>query len=115
MENIWYCLKNQGVDQKYIRIIKNVYINSTAKIKLEKEGKEIKINRGVRQGDPLSPKLFTAVLEGIFRELSWDHYGLNINGERLSHLRFADDIVLFAETKEHLQNMIIDLERERER
>lgn len=111
-ENIWYCLKNQGVDQKYIRIIKNVYINSTAKIKLEKEGKEIKINRGVRQGDPLSPKLFTAVLEGIFRELSWDHYGLNINGERLSHLRFADDIVLFAETKEHLQNMIIDLERE---
>lgn len=111
-ENIWSCLKNQGVEHKYIRIIKNIYAKSTAKIKLEKEGKEIKINRGVRQGDPLSPKLFTAVLEEIFRKLNWDHHGLNINGERLSHLRFADDIVLFAETKEHLQVMLIDLERE---
>lgn len=60
----------------------------------------------------MSPKLFTAVLEGIFRQLSWNNYGLNINGERLSHLRFADDIVLFAETREQLQVMILDLERE---
>lgn len=111
-ENIWHGLKNQGVEHKYIRILKNVYTNSTARIKLEKEGKEIKINRGVRQGDPLSPKLFTAVLEEILRKLKWDQYGLNINGEQLSHLRFADDIILFATTKEHLQSMIIDLERE---
>lgn len=73
-ENIWHCLKNQGVEHKYIRILKNIYTNSTAKIKLEKEGKEIKINRGVRQGDPLSPKLFTAV---------WDQCGLNINGKTI--------------------------------
>ncbi|PZC79969.1 hypothetical protein B5X24_HaOG215559 [Helicoverpa armigera] len=111
-ENIWSCLKIQGVEHKYIRIIKNVYTNSTAKIRLEKEGKEIKIYRGVRQGDPLSPKLFTAVLEGVFRKLDWNQYGLNINGELLSHLRFADDIILFAKTKDHLQSMLKDLETE---
>lgn len=110
-ENIWRCLKDQGLEQKYIRIIKNVYANSTANIKLEREEKEIKINRGVRQGDPLSPKLFTAVLEDIFRKLDWENYGLNINGEKLSHLRFADDIILFAESKAHLQNMLLDLDK----
>lgn len=111
-ECIWQCLKKQGVEHKYIRILKNIYTNSTAKIKLEKMGKEIKIDRGVRQGDPLSPKLFTAVLQEIFRKLEWDQYGININGEQLTHLRFADDIILFATTKEHIQNMVVDLDRE---
>lgn len=31
-KNIWYCLENQEVKQKYIRIIKNVYTNKSAKI-----------------------------------------------------------------------------------
>ncbi|PZC78089.1 hypothetical protein B5X24_HaOG202624 [Helicoverpa armigera] len=110
--SIWQCLKKQGVDQKYIRILKSIYTNSTARIKLEKQGKQININRGVRQGDPLSPKLFTVVLEDIFRRLEWDHYGLNINGENLTHLRFADDIIILARSKDQLQYMITDLDRE---
>ena len=40
----------------------------------------------------MSPKLFTAVLEGVFQTLNWEEVGLKINGEYLSHLRFADDI-----------------------
>ncbi|CAH2085229.1 unnamed protein product [Euphydryas editha] len=79
---IWQALKNQGIEHKYIRIIRN----SSAKIKLEREGSEIRIERGVRQGDPLSPKLFSAVLEEIFKILKWKNYGLNINGENLNHL-----------------------------
>ena len=56
----------------------------------------IPINRGVRQGDPISPKLFTAALEDMFRKLIWENHGIMVDGELLSHLRFADDIVLFA-------------------
>ena len=47
-----------------------------------------------RFGDKYSPKLFTACLEGIFRKLSWESKGINIDGEHLTHLRFADAIVL---------------------
>ncbi|GBP36709.1 hypothetical protein EVAR_24711_1 [Eumeta japonica] len=61
---------------------------------------------GVRQGDSLLPKLFSAVLENIFRKLYWDNFGLNVQGVKLNHLRFTDDIVLFEENPTHLKRMI---------
>ncbi|XP_037782019.1 uncharacterized protein LOC119578522 [Penaeus monodon] len=66
---------------------------------------------GVRQGDTSSPKLFTACLE-IFRVLPWENKGLEIDGERLNHLRFADDIIVFASTVAELQQMLKELNRE---
>ena len=53
---------------------------------------KIKILKGVRQGDPLSPKLFTATIQDAFRKIELEERGLNIDGENLSELRFADDI-----------------------
>ena len=41
--------------------------------------------------------------------------GININGVRLSNLRFADDIILFAETEEKVKDMLEDLNNEGER
>ena len=58
--------------------------------------KEIKIDvkREVRQGDTISPKLFTTAVEDVMRGLEWDNNGVKIDGWQLHHLRFADDIVL---------------------
>ncbi|XP_045496057.1 uncharacterized protein LOC123694618 [Colias croceus] len=108
-EFIWMALKTQGVQPKYLRILQNVYTKSTAQVKLETIGQEFPIRRGVRQGDPISPKLFSAVLETIFRKLDWKNLGLNINGEYLSHLRFADDIIIFSESPKTLQSMLQQL------
>lgn len=60
----------------------------------------------MKQGDPLSPKLFIAILESIIQDLNWDKAGLNINGKYLSHLRFADDLVLLSESSKQLQTML---------
>jgi hypothetical protein len=65
----------------------------------------------VRQGDVISPKLFTAALEDMFKLLDWRGYGININGEYMTHLRFADDIVVMAETLEDLSTMLEVLNR----
>lgn len=109
---IWKTLGNQGVHNKYIRIIQEIYKNSTATVQLEHQGEEFCIQRGVKQGDPLSPKLFIAVLENIFRNINWEGIGININGVNLNHLRFADDIVLFAEKPDTLQTMLQELDQE---
>ncbi|KAI8433263.1 hypothetical protein MSG28_015334 [Choristoneura fumiferana] len=73
--------------------------------------KPIPLQRGVRQGDVISPKLFTAGLEDDFKVLDWKGRGINNNGEYFTHLRFADDIVVMAETMEDLSAMLADLSR----
>ena len=70
--------------------------------------------KGVRQGDTLSPVIFTAAVEEIFTRMNIEA-GININGVRLSNLRFADDIMLFAESEEELKDMLVDLNNEGKR
>ncbi|GBP19570.1 Putative uncharacterized transposon-derived protein F52C9.6 [Eumeta japonica] len=86
--------------------------NSSACIQLEKKGDPFKIQKGVRQGDRLSPKLFSAVLEMTFKSFEWQNLGLNIDSRTLTHLRFADDIVLFAKTPDGLVRMLNELASE---
>ena len=85
------------IEPKYIRILTNLYKDSMAKVKTEKEGKDFTLEKGVKQGDPISPKLFSSLLEHQFRKLKWgNRYGINIVGIRLTHLRFTDYILLVA-------------------
>ena len=102
-------LKNQNIPEKYVRIVKNIYETSSASISLGKCGEKFYLKRGVKQGDPMSPKLFNAVLESVFRSLKWENFGISINNKKLNNLRFADDVVLFAESKNELIQLIQDL------
>ncbi|XP_045500075.1 uncharacterized protein LOC123697576 [Colias croceus] len=108
-ESIWESLKALNINKKYINILNQIYNNSTSKVKLDRVGEPFKIRRGVRQGDPISPKLFIAVLQHVLGKLPWSNRGINMNGNMLSHLRFADDIILFAENPHHLSKMINEL------
>ena len=60
----------------------------------------IPIGKGVRQGDTISPKLFTAALQWVMKSLDWDERGIRVDGRFLSNLRFADHIVLFSSITE---------------
>ena len=64
----------------------------------------------MRQGDNISPKLFTACLQdAIINQINWEDKEINIDGEHLSHLIFADDIVLVAKSPEELESMLTDI------
>lgn len=104
-------LENARIDSRYTNIIKNIYENASIQIKLDEKTKTnpIKLQRGVRQGDTISPKLFTLVLEDIFKKLKWDTKGVNIDGVYLNHLRFADDIALIANNLQELNEMLQQL------
>ena len=60
--------------------------------------------RGLRQGDPLSPYLFVLCMERLCHQIDfsvakkeWKPIKLSRGGPALSHICFADDLILFAE------------------
>jgi hypothetical protein len=105
-------LTKQGIEKTYITLLEQIYADATAAIKLSTESRSFKLERGVRQGDTISPKLFIACLEDLFRKLDWKNLGIKINNQELTNLRFADDIVLITTTPQNLQHMITTLEKE---
>ena len=106
-------LEDQITDKKYISLVKAIYKDPSARIHLEDDKTNIiKILKGVRQGDPISPKLFTAALERVFSNLDWQSKGIVVDGERLNHLRFADDLLIISHQPRELQSMMQELDRE---
>ena len=99
-------LQNQGIDQICIDVLARIYENGYAKVDLHKQGNAIPIRRGVRQGDTISPKLFTACLEDIFRKLNWSKRGISIHGRKLNSLRFADDVALMRREPSRKRGML---------
>lgn len=41
--------------------------------------------------------------------MDWEGKGIKINGRKLSNLRFADDLIIFAGSVEELEIMIAEL------
>ena len=105
-------LNYQGIEPHYINLLKDIYTNCTSTITLNDKKTTINIKRGVRQGNTISPKLFTNCLEFIFRNINWDNKGLNIDGETLHHLKFADDIVLISTNVKDASEMLCDLQEQ---
>ncbi|GKD63881.1 RNA-directed DNA polymerase, eukaryota, reverse transcriptase zinc-binding domain protein, partial [Tanacetum coccineum] len=60
---------------------------------------EFNLQRGLRQGDPLSPFLFILVMEGLHVAIedainAGVFYGAKLHSLHVSHLFFADDVLL---------------------
>jgi len=84
--------------------MKELYKDLNARIITEVEGQYLEIKRGVRQGDHLlSPILFDSMLEEIFRNLDWRDRGINVNGVKITNLRFADDVLIIAKSQNELE------------
>ncbi|KAL0552328.1 hypothetical protein IC582_011437 [Cucumis melo] len=70
----------------------------------------IKANRGLRQGDPLSPFLFVIAMDYLSRllshlEISGAIKGVSLSSNcNISHILFADDILLFIEDNDFFLN-----------
>ena len=94
-------LQDQGIEDAYIQLMKDIYTDSSVTVHLHKESEKTNIKRGVRQGDTISPKLFTSTLESIFRRLNWENKGLRFWENK--GLCFAD------ETPQELEIMLQEL------
>ena len=99
------------IDWRFIEMLRCLCNVATVTVQVpDQRTRPIQLRRGVRQGDVISSKSFTNAMEDVFKTLDWTARGVSVNGERISHLRFADDIVIFAETLEELSGMLNDLD-----
>ena len=75
------------------------------------------IGKGVLQGCILSPCLFNFYAEYIMRNAGLDEAqaGIKISGRNISHLRYADDITLMAESEEELKSLLMKVQEESEK
>ena len=113
--SLWSKLLNVGIQGPFFDIIRNMYsqIKSCVKDNNGNISNFFACELGVRQGENLSPILFSLYLND-FNDFLADHYnGLNyMCGEVLKHcqvylklfcLLYADDTILLAESPEELQ------------
>jgi hypothetical protein len=78
------------------------------------------IERGVKQGDSMSPLLFIIVMDAILKICKRRTPRRRVGFWNMQHvyaqsLLFADDIVLIADTEEKLQKLVIEWTHEVER
>ena len=64
------------------------------------------ICRSTRQGDPISPTVFIADLEGAMDKVKDSEKGISVHGIRINNLRFADDIDIIAEEESALERTV---------
>ena len=89
-------LSKSGVPDKEINIIN---LQQKATVRYENEtSQEITIKRGVRQGYILSPCLFNIYTKYLTREALDDEKGININGQNITNIRYADYTIIMAES-----------------
>ena len=73
---------------------------------------EIPVLRGMRQEDPISPELFTATIQKVFKHAQLEEKGINIDGEKLSNHRSADDVALTIEDVRDMEHQLITVNKE---
>ena len=100
-------LAEQGVSRDYLALLASLYSDQVG---IVHGGCKFKIQRGVKQGDIISPKLFNAGLETAIRrwKARLNHYGLLLQrgSERLTNVRYADDLMIYAKSPAELCEMM---------
>ncbi len=103
---LWLILKKK-VGLSLTIILMNYYQISNAYVINKNEISEtFKTTVGVKQGGPLSPRLFSIYIEDIEQLIDDTNIGIHIGSIRINLLLYADDIVLISETKREMQYLI---------
>ena len=105
-DNLWFKLIKLGLRGKILNIIRSMYNVVKARVKYyNKLSDNYDCVLGVRQGECLSPFLFSMFLNDLEDTLiTKGGDGLDVDDITLFLMLYADDIVVFGKTKEELQN-----------
>lgn len=112
---LWNQLRHKGLPKEVVERLQGLY--SGAEVMVEWQGRRsspVPLERGLRQGCPLSPLLFMLLLCDLETDLETCGLGFDVSymdggksvRQTLPGLMYADDVVLTAGTKSELQSLM---------
>ena len=122
-KSIWEALKSCNVDHEYVSLLRKIYRDQRASVQKDEESNIFDIHKGSKKADPMSSLLFNTVLQYSLKEeiQRWQKkkgMGKNLGDhdrDCLTNLRFADDVMLFATSKEQIRKMMCDFKKATEK
>jgi len=105
---LWSKLENNyGLTGKFLNALKSLYASVKCAVRVNDYTSEwFDVKSGLKQGCLVSTTLFNLFLNDISELFEQSNMGVKINGKIISHLFYADDLVLIAENEEDLQHLL---------
>ena len=112
---LWKILKGMGIPDHLTCLLRNLYAGQEATVRTVHGTTDcFQIGKGVHQGCILSSCLFNLYVEYIIQNARLDEAqaGFKTAGRNINNLRYADDTILMAESKEELKNLLMKVKEE---
>ena len=107
-----------GIPDQFTCLLRNLYAGQEATVRTRHGTTDLfQIGKGVRQGCISSLCLFNLHAEYIMGNARLDeaHAGIKIARRKIKNLRYADDTILMAESKEELKSLLMKVQKASEK
>ena len=116
----WEILNDMGIPEHLhlTCLLKNLYAGQEATVKMRHETTDwFQIGKEIHQGCILSPRLFSFYPEYLMQNVRLDESQAGIKTARRNsnNLRYTDDTILMAESKEKLKSLLMKVKKECEK
>ena len=114
---LWKILQDMGIPDQLTCILRNLYTDQEAAVRTGHGATDwVQTGQGAYQGCMFSPCLFNLYAEYIMRNAGLDEAqaGIKIAGRNINNLRYADDTILTAESKEERKCLFMKVKEESE-
>ena len=112
---LWKIPKEMGVSDHFTCLLTSLHAGQEATVRTRHGRTDwFQIGKGVQQGCILSPCLFSLYAEYIMQNSGLDESqaGIKIDERNIKSLRYADNTILTAESKEELKSRLMQVKEE---
>ena len=100
-EGLFRKLENKGINGNFLALLKSIYCKTKCAVKINNKTTQFfKYEKGVQQGNPLSPLLFNLYVNDIFQEITNQNPVSLDDIHNFNALMYADDLIIFSTSTE---------------
>ena len=104
---LWSKLKDNGLGGRLYNALISLYKTVKSCVRLNGLSTDFfNVKCGLKQGCLLSPLLFNLYINDLVSDMKQLNSGIDIDGEKVCILLYADDVILMADTEEELNGLL---------